>query len=146
MNDNFNPVAHIAKMQPHAQKLINQFKKKGFNFSPDDGQGNVSFFSEEREIFISKHSFYRFSGIACVTRDIKGEKNQSTTVEVTDEMFMDIFMTQIVQAMLDADSAIFAIFAWLRCDKCGASTNTFGSWDTPVTILCEKCANDRHNS
>lgn len=32
------------------------------------------------------------------------------------------------------------IFAWLRCDECGASTNTYGSWDTPIKIVCEKCA------
>ncbi len=25
--------------------------------------------------------------------------------------------------------------AYLRCDKCGASTNTQGSWDTPITIM-----------
>jgi len=30
--------------------------------------------------------------------------------------------------------------ALLPCDKCGKSTNTFGSWDTPITILCEECS------
>jgi len=32
------------------------------------------------------------------------------------------------------------ILSWLRCDRCGASTNTQGSWDTPITILCEECS------
>jgi len=32
------------------------------------------------------------------------------------------------------------IFAWLRCDMCGASTNTQGSWDTPIKIICEECS------
>lgn len=31
--------------------------------------------------------------------------------------------------------------AHLRCDKCGSSdTNAFGSWDTPIKILCKKCS------
>lgn len=29
--------------------------------------------------------------------------------------------------------------AHLRCDKCGGPTNSFGSWDTPIKILCGKC-------
>jgi len=29
--------------------------------------------------------------------------------------------------------------AHLRCDKCGGSTNTFGSWDTPIKVVCKKC-------
>jgi len=33
--------------------------------------------------------------------------------------------------------------AYLRCDKCGASTNTQGSWNTPITIICEKCAKNK---
>jgi len=31
--------------------------------------------------------------------------------------------------------------AYLQCDKCGKSTSTQGSWDTPITILCEECSN-----
>jgi len=27
----------------------------------------------------------------------------------------------------------------LRCDECGGGTNSYGSWDTPVKIICEKC-------
>lgn len=35
------------------------------------------------------------------------------------------------------------IFAWLRCDNCGASTNAQGSWDTEIKILCEKCSKQK---
>jgi hypothetical protein len=33
--------------------------------------------------------------------------------------------------------------ACLRCDKCGGPTNSFGSWDTEITVLCEKCNEKR---
>ena len=34
--------------------------------------------------------------------------------------------------------------ALLRCDECGSSdTNTYGSWSSPVKILCGKCAEKR---
>lgn len=34
--------------------------------------------------------------------------------------------------------------ALLICDECGSSdTNTYGSWSTPVKILCVKCAEKR---
>lgn len=34
--------------------------------------------------------------------------------------------------------------AYLRCDECGSSdTNAFGSLDTPIKILCEKCSDNK---
>jgi hypothetical protein len=34
--------------------------------------------------------------------------------------------------------------AHLRCDECGSSdTNAFGSWDTPIKILCGKCSDKK---
>jgi len=37
--------------------------------------------------------------------------------------------------------------AHLRCDKCGSSdTNTFGSWDTQITILCRKCSKKKKST
>jgi hypothetical protein len=35
---------------------------------------------------------------------------------------------------------ISKIFAWLKCDNCGTSTNTQSSWDTLIKILCENCS------
>ena len=34
----------------------------------------------------------------------------------------------------------------LRCDECGGSTDSFGSWDTPIKILCSKCSDKKTNS
>lgn len=34
----------------------------------------------------------------------------------------------------------------LRCDKCGGSTDHFGSWDTPIKILCKECSIKSHNN
>lgn len=37
--------------------------------------------------------------------------------------------------------------ALLRCDKCGSNdTNTFGSWDTPIKILCGKCTKKKYEA
>lgn len=37
--------------------------------------------------------------------------------------------------------------AHLRCDECGSSdTNAFGSWDTPIKILCKKCSENKNNN
>jgi ribosomal protein L37E len=34
--------------------------------------------------------------------------------------------------------------AHLKCDKCGSGdTNAFGSWNTPIKILCKKCGNKK---
>jgi hypothetical protein len=34
----------------------------------------------------------------------------------------------------------------LRCDECGSSdTNTFGSWDTPIKVLCKNCSKKKNN-
>jgi len=35
--------------------------------------------------------------------------------------------------------------AHLKCDECGSSdTNAFGSWDTPIKILCKKCSEKKN--
>lgn len=94
----FNKQAHIDKMKPSVNKLVSQLKNKGIDFSPEDesGRENVTFRSSDKTVKMSKHSFYRFSGIAVITRD-KGE-NGSETVEVTDEMYMQIFMKPIIES------------------------------------------------
>ncbi|MFW5847296.1 MAG: hypothetical protein ACOCVF_00055 [bacterium] len=35
--------------------------------------------------------------------------------------------------------------ALLRCDECGSNdTNCFGSWDTPIKIICKNCAEKKN--
>lgn len=92
----FDKTAYIAKMQPIVDKLVLQFKNKGVEFSPTDGDlDNVVFTSSTKSIKISHHSFYRYSGIACVYKE-KGE-NSIEAIEVTNEMFMNNFMKPIIE-------------------------------------------------
>jgi len=93
----FNSQAHIEKMKPSINKLVSQLKSKGIEFFPDDESGleNVTFKSSEKTVKMSKHSFYRFSGIAVYTKS-KGE-HESETVEVTDDMYMQMFMKPIIE-------------------------------------------------
>jgi hypothetical protein len=86
------------KMKPYADKLIAYFKSKCVEYSNDDLNENVSFTSSEKKATISHHSFYRYSGIACVSKDL-GE-NKSEYIEVTDEMFMNNFMRPIIEVLL----------------------------------------------
>ena len=30
--------------------------------------------------------------------------------------------------------------AHLPCDNCGGSTNSFGSWDTLIKVICKSCS------
>lgn len=93
----FSPEKHIEKMEPSVKKLLAQLKSKGVEFTPQDESGlnNVVFRSSDKTVKISQHSFYRFSGIAVYTKS-KGE-HESETVEVTDEMYMQIFMKPIIE-------------------------------------------------
>lgn len=37
--------------------------------------------------------------------------------------------------------------AYLPCDNCGSGdTNAFGSWNTPIKILCGKCSKESTGS
>jgi hypothetical protein len=95
----FDKKAHIAKMAPSVNKLVNHFKNKGIEFSPEDPSGleNVIFASKEKVVKISHHSFYRYSGIACVYKEKEGKENVFEILEVTDEMFLNNFMKPIVE-------------------------------------------------
>lgn len=95
----FDTVAHRERMQPHADKLVAHFAKQGIKFQPQEGEfDNVIFTSPIKVVKISHHSFYRYSGIACITKP--GEQNTSEYIEVTDAMFMDLFMKPIVETLL----------------------------------------------
>lgn len=95
---------HKAKMKSSVDNLISHFKGKGITFSPTDGKfENVVFTLKNKEIKISHHSFYRYSGIACVYKDGK-EKNTTESVEVTDDMFMDKFMKPVIELRFAAEN------------------------------------------
>lgn len=97
----FDKKLHIKNMQPVIQKFVAHLDKSGIEFSPEDEDSNlenVILTSGKKVIKISHHSFYRFSGICCITKDGK-EKNSIEEVPVTDEMYMMNFMRPIVDAL-----------------------------------------------
>ena len=92
----FNPEEHIKRMTPYRDKLVDALKKKGFTFQEqDDIRKNVVFGFRGREIKISHHCFYRFSGICMIRKEI-GE-HEFTWIPVTDEMFMTSYMRSIIE-------------------------------------------------
>lgn len=97
----FDKNKHIEKMQSSVNKLVAQLKTKGIEFSPDDvnGHENVTFTTSEKTVNMSKHSFYRYSGVAVFTKDKGGNSNESETVEVTDEMYMQMIIKPIVETL-----------------------------------------------
>lgn len=96
----FDKKDHIAKMKPFADKLVQHFQKIGISFSDTDGDmENVVFSSNDKVVRISHHSFYRFSGIACIYKE--KEQNQIIAIEVTNEMFMNNFMKPIVDILFN---------------------------------------------
>lgn len=91
----FDKLAQQAKMKAAATSLISSFKQKGIEFSNDDKHENVMFTSSEKVVTVSHHSFYRYSGIACIYRD-KGE-HFIEAVPVTEQMYMDIFIKPAIE-------------------------------------------------
>ncbi len=94
----FNKEAHIAKMQPHVDRMLVQLKSKGIDFDLEDVDGlqNVTFISKDKTVKMSKHSFYRFSGISCFYKEGK-EKNTSEAFDFTDEMYMNNIIKPIIE-------------------------------------------------
>ena len=91
----------IERMTPHVQKLVAHFEKKNVTFSAKDGEmENVVFRGNGREVKIAYRVFYRWSGIAFITK-AGVEKNSSLWVEVTDQMFFESFMKQCIELGLD---------------------------------------------
>ncbi len=94
----FDKEAHIKKMQSHVNKLTTHFKNKGIDFTPTDGEfDNVIFKSKNKEVKISHHSFYRFSGI-CVIYVKTGDQSFQIS-EITDEMFLNNYMKPIIESL-----------------------------------------------
>ncbi len=93
---------HIERVMPAAKKLISYYNKKDVKFSFDDGENNVSFSVGEKSIKISHHSFFRFSGIACVykVKEMQdGQKKLQAIIDVTDDMYMENYMKPIIEIL-----------------------------------------------
>lgn len=97
----FNKQTQIERMKPSVTKMLAQLQKKNISFSHIDtetGLENVIFTCGDKKFKMSHHSLYRYSGITVLCRD-KGE-NQSEAEEVTDEMYLNIFMRPIIETQL----------------------------------------------
>lgn len=94
----FDTKAHILKVKPAADRLIARLNQEGINFTPGSGgYSNVTFTDGQKTMQMSEHSFYRFSGISVIVQDKKDAKNETECVEVTDDMYMNIFMKPIIE-------------------------------------------------
>lgn len=96
----FNKQEHKLKMKSAVDNIIAYFKQKGIEFGNDDTMENVMFASSKKNVTISHHSFYRYSGIAMIYRD-KGE-HFIEAVPVTEAMYMDIFIKPAIEAIFRA--------------------------------------------
>jgi hypothetical protein len=76
INPVFDKAKHIAKMQPAVNKLMAHLKAKGVTFQETDPSGfeNIILGYKDKVIKISHHSFYRYSGIACVYKETEALK------------------------------------------------------------------------
>ncbi len=87
----FNKQNQINKIKPAVDKLISYLQTKGIECSLVDGDlENAIFTKNNVTLKIGHHCLYRYSGIACIYSH-KGE-NFIEAVEVTDQMYMDVFM------------------------------------------------------
>lgn len=99
---NWDKNNHIEKVMPAANKLISHFEKKNVKFTIDDGKNNVVFSVGEKSIKISHHSFFRFSGIACVykVKEMQdGQKKLQAIIDVTDDMYMENYMKPVIEIL-----------------------------------------------
>jgi len=94
----FDKNKHIEKMAKPVEKLLAVLKKDNISFAPNDGDNNVVFTRDGKEVHMAQHSFYRFSGISSVYKE-KGEF--MIPVPVTDEMYLFDFMKPIIYILLD---------------------------------------------
>lgn len=92
---NFDKAAYMEKMKPAVDKLIGYLNSKGVTVKRDPEFQNMILTSSTKEIKISHHSFYRFSGIA-VTYNKVGE-NTFAISEITDEAFINNYMKPIIE-------------------------------------------------
>ena len=102
----FDKIVHINRMKPAVDKLLSQLNSKGIEFFPIDENPkleNIILKTKDKEIKISHHSFYRYSGISCVYKEKGDDKNKKfEIIEVTDEMYLQNFMKPIIDRLLQS--------------------------------------------
>lgn len=87
----------IETAKPHTDKLVAYMQTNGIEFAPNDGElNNVVFKNKDKEVKISHHSFYGFSRMGAVRKDI-GESGFKF-VPVTEEMFIGGVMKSILES------------------------------------------------
>jgi len=99
MNFYFDKKAHIEKMTPHVEKLIEYLNSRGISFTSTDGDlENVIFKNDTKEVKIAHRCFYRFSGMCTIRKDV-GDKKKNVTIffDVSDDMFINQYMKAIIE-------------------------------------------------
>ena len=89
--------AYILKVQPAVNRFVMKLHKKDIyvGFSKD----NALITKGEKQIEISIHSFYRFSGISRIVKF--NENNPIAEIhEVTDDMYYDNYLMPVIELLL----------------------------------------------
>lgn len=92
---------HIERMKPIVDKFILQLFKNGIEFFPTDGHlDNVRFKRDGKEIKMSWHSFYRFSGMSKMLKNSNSEDRTADYIIMTDELWLNMFIKVIIEKRL----------------------------------------------
>jgi len=89
---------HKKRMQVAVNKLVASFEKKNITFDFTDPLGNVTITSPDKQIKISDHSFYRYSGIC--NKYSEDDKKNLVVTEITDEMYLNIIIKPVIELLL----------------------------------------------
>lgn len=97
----FDIFKHQTSMDKAVNKLVHELEKEGIKFwyITENRFENVAFVKGEKRIEMSKHSFYRYSGMMQITRD-RGENAPVEIIPVTDEMWLQQFIKPIILKLL----------------------------------------------
>ena len=91
----WNKDNYKSKLRTDVNKFILGLKSKNIFFTETNDE-NVLFKLDKKELIMSQHSFYRYSGIAYVYKEGK-EKNSVLSIEVTYEMYLNMIIKPIIE-------------------------------------------------
>lgn len=96
----FDKKLHISKQKVAVEKLVAYFKKQGISFSPTDGElQNVIFTTKDnKEVKISHHSFYRYSGISVLYKE-KDDKSVYT-IPMSDDYYLNEYLKKFIEVII----------------------------------------------